>query len=178
MILMYKIGAALVLVLLLIAGVNKGVDAIGDARERLVVARYTKAIEAQNSEAERLLRAVEAKVTLAETSLTIYRTEQEKTDASNSKINAGLRTQLRVAAPAGRLRDPYASCGPSSPSPASNNTASADNSSGDPTSSGGFLSAEITGLLFDEAEKNDTINNAYAACRADSFRVREILNVK
>lgn len=175
----YKLGLALVAVLLLVAGVYKGIDAIGDSRERVVVARYDSAIRAQKDEAARVLKVAEDRAAAAERQLTDFKVSQEKIDATNTKISTDLRTALRsaVAGSAGRLRDPNAAaqCGRSGGDSQNQGATSAGNSSEDPASSGGFLSAEITRLLLDEAQENDTINLAYISCRADAFKVREVL---
>ena len=123
--------------------------------------KFTVAAEAARIKAD----AATAKVQVA---LDAAHNTQELLDENHRTTVAILATQLRLrAGPANRLRDPHATdC--AAPTPAATASAGADD--GAPT--GGLLSAELTEFLLTQAGAADTINTAYASCRADAIAMR------
>jgi hypothetical protein len=100
---------------------------------------------------------------------------QEAEDEKRKMDRLAARDALAAAAgPAGRLRDPNATAprcpadGPAAPAPAGG--------AADAAEAGGLLSAPLTRLLRELQLEADTINDAYASCRADALRLRERVN--
>lgn len=169
---------ALGLVLALVLGYRAFVShqqGIGEERARV---RYDAAIAKQKGEAYAKLEAATRRVHEAERALEQARQKQEIDDALNTRTLADLRVRLRAAAGPGlRLRDPNAAagggwgCGGGADPKAA---APADDRPADSAEAAGLLSAELTGLLQQQAEEADAVNAAYIACRADAVNVRAI----
>lgn len=147
---------------------------IGEVR---ATARYNAAIEQQKTTAGKLLAAETGKANTATAALNAFKLQQEKDDAQNKSTIADLAVRLRTAAGAtGRLRDPNApGCGGSGGGTPGADPASAAGGAADAAEADGLLSAELTGLLLSQAQASDEINTAYASCRADALKIREVM---
>ena len=132
------------------------------------------AINKQKAEAAALLASWAAKVHQVEQGFQELTNAQNIKDFDHEKTVADLSDRLRrIAGPAGRLRDPQApGCGAGgSRAPSEAASASSDRAA-DPVEAGGLLSAEFGGLLQRLTLEADTINAAYASCRADAYGLR------
>ena len=100
--------------------------------------------------------------------------DQNLKDATHEKTVADLSDRLRRSAgQPGRLRDPHAAgCGGSGSGTPGEPASAPSAGAADPAQAGGLLSAQLTGLLQQLALEADTINAAYASCRADGIAVR------
>ena len=150
-------------------------QAVGEAR---ATATYNAAISKQKGEAATLLKAETDKAGAATTALNDFKLKQEKKDVENKSTVAALAAGLRAAAgPAGQLRDPnaVAGCGGGGGGAQGANSTRAGGGAGNGSQGAGVLSADLTGLLLQQAEIADAINIAYASCRADAFNLREVL---
>ena len=165
-----KIGVVLALLVALFFG-ERYIEQRGADRQ---LAIDTAAINKQKAEAAATLASETDKVHRAEQVLQDFKNHQELQDADHQKTVADLSDRLRrIAGPAGRLRDPnQAGCGSGSGSTPRAAPAAAADRANDPAEAGGLLSAELSGLLAERAKEADDINNAYASCRADAFKVR------
>ena len=95
---------------------------------------------------------------------------QDLKDSNHENTVSALASRLHDA---GRLRDPNAiGCGPGSGGPETPATGLASAGAEDGGQTGGLLSKELTGLLNRLLEEADTINIAYASCKADSVGIR------
>lgn len=178
MILLAKIAAVLALLAALWAG-EQYIEGIGAAKQFAV---DQQAADELKREAARVLASETAKASAATQALQDFKTTQEKIDADSQNHIAGLADRLRTAArrdsgAAGpeRLRDPHAAssgCGPGGGGPAAPVAAAAADRAADGAQAPGLLSAELTELLRGQAREADTINLAYAACRADGQALR------
>jgi len=146
-------------------------------QRKLGAAPYIAAIERQKAEASKALAVEVEKTRAANQALLYFKNIQEKIDAKNQIKIEGLSTRLRAAAgPAGRLRDPNAArCGSGGSGATATDSTSAIDSASDGADAGGLLSAELTGLLLEQARIADQINAAYTSCRADSITLRGLL---
>jgi len=100
---------------------------------------------------------------------------QNLKDRENEKTIGSLQGQLaaRAARDGGRLRDPNAAgCGGGGRSPEATPAGLASAGAADGGQAGGLLSAELTGLLQRLTSEADTINAAYASCKADALILR------
>ena len=115
-----------------------------------------------------------AKTRSAEQALQDLKNTQELQDATHQKTVADLSSRLRNLAGAnGRLRDPHAAgCGPSGGGTTGEAATAAGDRATDTAETGGLLSADLSGLLQRLQLEADTINVAYASCRADAYAVR------
>lgn len=123
------------------------------------------------------LAAAHSEVRVLEDDLREARDAQERKDADAQETIAGLREDLRRRARAAGgpgLRDPYAPACPAG-EPADPAGATAVAGGADPAGAGRSLSAELEGFLIERFTRADTINIAYASCRADSIGLREKL---
>ena len=112
----------------------------------------------------------------AEQALQDFKNTQDLKDADYGKIVSDLSYRLRHAAgPAGRLRDPHAAgCGGGSGGATGQTSAATGGGAANPAEAGGLLSTDLSGLLQRLQLEADTINVAYASCRADTYTVRGI----
>ena len=135
---------------------------------------YKAAISAKKAEAAATLASETAKTRAIEASLQELKNHQEIEDASHKKIEADLSVRLRtLAGPAARLRDPnQTGCGGGGGGATSQAATGAGDSANDPAQAGRLLSTQLSGLLQRLQFEADTINDAYASCRADSYGVR------
>lgn len=139
------------------------------------MAEATAATNALKAQAAATLASETAKTRSAEQALQAIKNTQELQDAAHQNTVADLSDRLRrLAGPAGRLRDPYAvGCGGGSGgAPGAAATTPGDRAA-DTTEAGGLLSAGLSGLLQRLQREADTINIAYASCRADAYAVRQ-----
>ncbi len=141
---------------------------------RVTKATYEAAIEKKKAEAATLLATETAKTRTAEQALQAFTDSQNLKDANHEKTITDLSTRLRVlAGPAGRLRDPHATgCGGGGDSAQGAVASAPGDRPADGAEAGGLLSAELSGLLQRLQLEADTINVAYASCRADALAVR------
>jgi hypothetical protein len=133
--------------------------------------QWQAALDKQKAAAVMQLAAETKKAIDAEQRLNEFRNTQEKTDASHISTVAGLRAELAR----GGLRDPGAKApgrGSGGGGPASAPAAPADAGAASGAEAGGVLSAQFAGMLLDRASEADTINNAYASCRAAAMNDR------
>ena len=166
----FKLGIVLALLAALFFG-ERYIEQRGADRQ---LAIDTEAINKKKTEATATLASETDKVHHAEQVLQDFKNHQELQDADHQKTVADLSDRLRrLAGPAGRLRDPNATgCGSGSGSAQGADPAAAADRANDGAQAGGLLSAELSGLLAERAKEADDINNAYASCRADAFKVR------
>ena len=163
------IAAGLVLALLLAL---RQVDQRGYDR---AMAEATAATNTLKAQAAATLASETAKTRHAEQALQAIKNTQELQDAAHQNTVADLSDRLRrLAGPAGRLRDPHAAgCGGGSGgAPGAAATTPGDRAA-DPAQTGGLLSVPLTELLGRIVREADTINVAYASCRADAYAVRQ-----
>lgn len=157
----------------LIAALVLGYGAWARHQQAIGAAPYIAATQAQKIEASQLLAIETEKARAASQALQDFKNQREKIDAENQAIVAGLSVRLRAA---GRLRDPNAAgCGGGGAVAKGADPARAADRADDNTEAGGLLSAELDGLLRQQAEAADVINTAYVSCRADSLTLREVL---
>ena len=148
------------------------VEGLGYHRARAEDQAAANQLKAQ---AAATLAAETAKAERAEHALQAATDFQNQKDHDHEKTVADLADRLRRAAgPAGRLRDPHATagCGAGGSGTPSQVASAAGDRPGDDAQAGGLLSAELTGLLQRLQREADTINDAYASCRADGIEVR------
>lgn len=147
---------------------------IGEAR---MDARWKLATVELKREAREALDAQKKLVADAERSLQEFKNQQEVKDATNQNTVASLSGRLRdlVRVNDGRLRDPNATGCRSSSSGSESGTTSASNAgASNGTETGGLLSQQLSNLLLQRLNEADTINNAYIACRADTYKLRAV----
>jgi hypothetical protein len=146
---------------------------VGAAGERV---QWQAAIAAQKAEAAATLAAATARTLTAERQLNAARAAREKIDAKNQNDLAGLRAvPLPGSHAAGGLglRDPNATgCRGSSGGATGAASPGADAGAADRAQAGGLVSRELEALLLQLADEADTLNIAYASCRADAFEIR------
>lgn len=137
-------------------------------------ADYTAAIKRLHADAAAQLAEEVNKTRAAEQALNEAKNNQELKDATHTQTIASLSDRLRRATgPAGRLRDPNAApCGRSGGGPEGGPATPADAGATNGPEAGGLLSAELAELLRQLTFDADTINAAYASCRADAYTVR------
>ena len=163
------IAVALVLALLLAL---RQVDQRGYDR---AMAEATAATNQLKAQAAATLASEAAKTRSAEQALQAIKNTQELQDAAHQSTVADLSDRLRrLAGPTGRLRDPHAAgCGGGSGgAPGAAATTPGDRAANHPEASG-LLSAGLSGLFQRLQREADTINIAYASCRADAYAVRQ-----
>lgn len=143
---------------------------IGAQQERAI---WQEAIAEQKRKAGEALEEERAKITESERLLNEARSAQETKDTTNARTIETLSAELSHIK---RLRDPYAKpgcgCGGSSAKgedPAST-VAGADNGA----QASGLLSEGLSDLLRNLTRESDEINIAYASCRQDAMKVREL----
>lgn len=165
-----KIGAVLALLVILYTG-EQYIEQRGADRQ---LAEDMAVINKQKAEAAALLASWTAKVHQVEQGLQALTNAQNLKDFDHEKTVADLSDRLRrLAGPAGRLRDPHAlGCGAGGGSAPSEAASAPSDRPADPAEAGGLLSAELGGLLQRLTLEADTINAAYASCRADAYAVR------
>jgi hypothetical protein len=138
-------------------------------------ARWRKATDKLKADAKDTLATETAKARAAEQALQDFKNQREIKDAHNKTTVDSLATRLReLAGASGRLRDPNATagCWRGGDSATGQTAAAAGDRPGDGAQAGGLLSVELSGLLRARIEEADTINIAYASCRADAFEMR------
>jgi hypothetical protein len=148
-------------------------QAIGEKRATL---RHNTAIEAQNAEADKLLKDATERADTASQALREFVNRQEKTDAIETTKIAELETRLRaLAGPAGRLRDPYATAasGPGCAGPSGSSPSPAGAGAGNAGSSTGLLSPELSQFLIGKLADAERVSAAYASCRPYAERLKE-----
>ena len=165
-----KIAAVVALLVLLFFG-EQYIEGRGFERAR---AEDNAAIEKVKREAADTLASETNKTRIAERALQDFKNTQELQDATHQKTVADLSSRLRTLAGAsGRLRDPHApGCGAGSGGTASEAAPAPGGRPADPAEAGGLLSPDLSGLLQRLTAEADTINVAYASCRADAYAVR------
>ena len=140
------------------------------------MAEATAATNQLKAQAAATLASEADKALQAERALSRLKNLQELQDAAHKSTVADLSDRLRrLAGPAGRLRDPHAvGCGRGSGgAPGAAATTPSDRADNNPEASG-LLSAGLSGLLQRLQLEADTINIAYASCRADAYAVRAV----
>lgn len=151
-------------------------EARGEAR---ATAKYEVALAKQREDAQKELDAAKLKTQETESLLRESKINQEHKDAENAQVISKQRKDLAyLAGTAGRLFDPNykgPGCRDGGSGPASPDTGGAQSGNGDTTEAGGLLSEELSGLLQQQAAEADSINAAYLSCRADAFKLRELL---
>lgn len=165
-----KIGAVLALLAALFFA-ERYIEGLGYSRAR---AEDQVAAETLKTQAEATLADETEKVRLQNIALQKLTNAQNLKDADHAKTVSDLSARLRIAAgPSGRLRDPNAvGCGSSGGGAQSAAASPANDSAGNPAQTGGLLSAELSGLLQRLQLEADTINDAYASCRAQAIADR------
>jgi hypothetical protein len=165
-----KIGAVLALLAALFFA-EQYIEGLGYSRAR---AEDQEAAEALKAQAAATLATETEKTRNAEQALQTLTNAQNLKDADHEKIVADLSSRLRVAAgPAGRLRDPNAvGCGAGGGGTPGEVAPAPGGRPADLAEAGGLLSADLSGLLQRLQLEADTINVAYASCRADAYAVR------
>lgn len=167
--------AAIAAILAALWGAEQYIEGIGAAKQ---LARDQVAADALKRDAARVLSVETAKAASATAALAEFRVNQENIDEKAKTTIDELAQALQLAArrPAGggRLRDPNAvdGCragGSGSTAPVATTS---DNRAADRAETGGLLSEKLTGLLQRLTFEADTINSAYAACRADGQALR------
>ncbi len=136
--------------------------------------RYTASISAIKAEAVKILAAETAKNRATEQALHAALDKQNTKDSTNEKTIFALSGRLRnLTDSAGRLRDPHApGCGPCSSGPPSEAAADTVAGAADTAPASWALSKQLTEFLFQQAADADTLNAAYASCRADAYAAR------
>jgi multidrug efflux pump subunit AcrA (membrane-fusion protein) len=137
----------------------------------------SRQVVAQKREASEKLAKLTAERDQAQAMLNDARRAQEIKDGNNQAAVDKARRDLRAAVAAGgeRLRDPWAEsarCGGGGAGADGGPGAGAGPGARDGAQTGGLLSAELTRRLDQRQLEADTINIAYATCRADVYRVR------
>ena len=167
-----KIGAALALLVALFFA-EQYVESMGYDR---AWAEASVAIKQKEADAAAQLNRETEKTRAAEQALQAKTNQQENEDATHQKTVEDLSNRLRtLAGPSVRLRDPHAArCGPSGGGAQSDIAGAASDRPADASEAGGLLSADLAGLLQRLQLEADTINVAYASCRADTYAVRGI----
>jgi len=172
-----KVGAVLLLLVAMLVCLFAGVKAIDQRGYDRAKSEATEALQAQKREADQMLAAETAKTRAVEESLRAFKLNQDNKDAQAQSTVADLSLRLRqlTAGTAGRLRDPNApGCGGSGSGTQAEASTTARSGPEDRAEAGGLLSAELSELLQRQAAEADSINAAYASCRADAFTVREL----
>ncbi len=167
---LFKVAAFVALMAALFVG-EQYIEGLGYDRAR---AEHNAAIEKVKRKAADTLASETNKTRTAEQALQDFKNTQELQDATHQKTVADLSSRLRTLAGAPRrLRDPHAAgCGPSGSGTPSEAAPAPGGRTADPAEAGGLLSAELGGLLQRLTFEADTINVAYASCRADAYAVR------
>jgi hypothetical protein len=147
------------------------VDQRGYARAQAV---YEAEIDRLQTEAANQLAKETERVLLIEQALQQAKNNQDMTDAKHTQTTSALSARLRAAAgPAGRLRDPHATpCGGGGDRASSDPATATSAGAADKPEAGGLLSKQLADLLQRLTHEADTINAAYASCRADAYTVR------
>lgn len=128
----------------------------------LGAAPYIAAIAKQKAEALAKYEVLKSQADALTKERETFTKDRNENDATNEGAIAVLADKLHAA----RLRDPYASgCGDGGSSSASKETGSSQAGAGNPTQTGGLLSAEFDGFLKRQARESDDINAAYSSCR-------------
>lgn len=133
-----------------------------------------KNVKAQKELAAAQLRAANASVLARQRALEDARTHQEKTDATNVDVVRTLRADLD------RLREQseHARRGDGGAARRGGDPIGAFARAGGAAQARGLLPAPPAGAAEEDADAYDAdiINLAYASCRADALKVREVLN--
>ena len=171
-----KIAAAVALLAVLFSG-EQYIEGRGYSRAQAECQAATNKLKA---DAAAELASLTAKTRSAEQALQDLKNTQELQDATHQKTVADLSSRLRNLAGAdGRLRDPHAAgCGDGGSNATGEAATAAGDSANDTTQTGGLLSADLSGLLQRLQLEADTINVAYASCRADAFAVRQAPDIE
>ena len=155
---------------------TKQLEARGEAR---ATAKYEVALAKQREEARKELDAAKLKTQETEALLRESKINQEHKDAENAQVISKQRKDLAyLAGTAGRLFDPNykgPGCREGGSGQAGADTGGAQSGSGDAAETSGLLSEELSGLLQQQAAEADGINAAYISCRADAFKLRELV---
>ena len=136
---------------------------------------YQAAIDRQKADAAKTLANEIARVQNAESDLREAKQLQELKDDKNRKTTADLSDRLRkLGSVDGRLRDPNAQtrCRNRGGDPFAKDTSPTSISADDATQTDGLLSVQLSELLRERLREADAVNDAYASCRADAYRVR------
>jgi len=169
-----KILATVLAATALVGALGLGVKWVHDRATDQERARWTVELGKQKAQAKTELDAALADKKAAETALAAFQAQQKEKDNAAQLTIAGLDRKLAAA---GRLRDPNATgCRPSGPPTTSPDPARASAGDGDGTQTDGLLSVQLSELLRARLLEADTINAAYASCRADTRELRRILN--
>lgn len=136
--------------------------------ETAATERATAAIAMLKVEAAKVLATETERVHRAEQALNDFKNAQELQDAEHLKTIAYLSDRLRrLAGASGRLRDPHsAGCGGGGSTPAGDAPSASSAGPADDAEAGGLLSEPLSRLLLRITGEADTINAAYASCRA------------
>jgi len=130
----------------------------------------------QKEEASLLLQLERERIETLQRALKIAAQMQEKQDAKNTETTLAEAVRLRDAAvPSGRLRDPHAdsrTCGGGGGGAPEKTGAHQPEGAAGQAEAGGLLSAPLTNLLRTTQLEADTINDAYASCRAQALSDR------
>lgn len=127
------------------------------------------AVREQNRNAQKTLDRLTTERDTAQAALNRHRQQQEKTDESTKLEIARLGDELKRRPVRVRIVATTPACGPGSGSPQGQPSATVFSGAGDPTQTYGLLpqgNSERLGAVIAEAE---TINAAYASCRAQLF---------
>lgn len=159
--------------LVLVTGCYLGYEHWANSLRAEGAAPYITAIAKQKADAAALLANLTTKNAAKEKALQDFTNLSNERDDLHEKTEDILAGKLAAANVAGRMRDPNAGCGSGGASPGGQVAASADPGGKDAAQADGLLSAELTGLLARLTKEADTINDAYASCRTDAYKVRE-----
>lgn len=136
---------------------------------------YETAIAKQKNDAAQLLVSVTTQVAAKEQSLQNAKNTQDIIDAQHTKTVSNLSSKLRNALDsASRVCDSSSGRGCGGGSASGQTVGSTDASANSTANADGVLSANLAGLLQKITLEADTINDAYASCRADSFAIRTL----
>lgn len=139
------------------------------------VTKLASAIETQKNEAAATLRTLNASVLAQQKTIDAASAAQEKQDASNAQVVAGLQQGLHdaLATRGSRMCNPApAGRGGGRGGAAGQAAAGADAGPADGAQAGGVLQPDARGLLERLMSEADAVNIAYASCKVDAGVVR------
>lgn len=139
---------------------------------RITTLTYEAAIAKQKNAAAQQLALATTQVAEKEHSLQVAKDNQDIKDAQHTQTVSSLSGKLRDAL-ASSVCD-NAGCGGGSNSANGPTGSGANAGTNNATVRGGLFSADFVELLEQLTLKADTINDAYASCRADAFTIRGI----
>jgi hypothetical protein len=150
------------------------------AGARLDLSRVETDLSNQKLTATRQLLDETRRANNAELKLQAARDEAQRLGAESAQTSKSLSLALAdlARAKSGRLRDPNVTatrCGGSGNSAKAAASIATIDRTENPAETTGLLSPQLTQLLRTEADANDGINDAYAACRAYTIEVNEIV---